>query len=124
MRTCRALGEISGGRVNTAYLSESCSVLTADATLCQRLTCTSTDTRQLMSSLVATIVPCGENGVKPVIRITVMDFSQQTLLDRTFSGTETVSLSSSVDLRVRAIPRDNGITFGVSCFIRASQHMN
>ena len=82
---------------------------------CQKLTCVNTDNTQLFSSLTVTIIPCGESGRKPIVLITASDFSEEMIINRTFSESANVLLQHSrITLRVILNILANGIYFGVS----------
>ena len=77
---------------DTSYLS-ACEVLPEDSVRCNRLTCSNTDSSRLISTLTMTTVNCaGADGRTPGMLVTIVDFSSQILLNKTFLTNETVTI--------------------------------
>lgn len=62
------------------------------------------------------ILPCGANGMKPGLQVTLSDSIHQTLLNGTFYQTTSSPLSGGVTstLNINIVKKSNGVTFGVS----------
>ena len=100
-----------------APLLGSCSVLSQDMPDCLTLTCTNTDSTQQIASFVVNFLPCGENGRKQAVRLTIRDFSGNTLLNRAFFDSESgVAIGQGTRLSVTIGHLPLGITFGVNYY--------
>lgn len=113
--TCMSLAAYQNSDNFDSVLLDSCSVLPEDMPDCLKLTCVNTNNTRQIASLVVTFLPCGENGRKQAVRLNVMDFSGNTLLNRVFFDSESdiaIGQGTRLGITIRHLPL--GITFGVT----------
>ena len=69
------------------------------------------------------ILPCGANGMKPGLQVTLSDSNHQTLLNGTFYQTMSSPLSGVTStLNINIVKKSNGVTFGVRLLHNKSHH--
>lgn len=110
LRTCRALaGYLDPNNFNDLIVSN-CTVFPN----CLGLTCMNSDSSRQIATLVVNFLPCGENGRKQGVQITILDFSSNTLLNSVYYDNQMdVPIGDGTKLGIRIQHHDQGINFGV-----------
>ena len=110
---CRALEFYSDQfNRNTDYF-DTCDIPPWDRPQCRMITCQNFATSQRpIEELIITPEPCGEDGMRQGVLVTVRNASYQLILNRTFYEPGQAQVGEEV-FNIGVEQRSNGVTFGV-----------